>query len=155
MRRPELTGVCRCGCALPLRRVRRQTGFSLLEVLVAFSIMALALATLYQATAGAIRNTAHLERHAYAVSMAASLLARHAEVPAQGLQETGRSDEGFEWRLTTEPLPASEGQLVAGIRPWPMHRVVARVAWHALARDHAVEIETLLPQRERAAGRSQ
>ena len=55
-------------------------GFSLLEVLVAITILALALAVLYQAASGATRNVRSDEKYAYGVELARSLLACSIEL---------------------------------------------------------------------------
>ena len=59
-------------CADPLR-ARRCGGFSLLEMVVAIAILALALAALYQAAGGATRNVRSDEKYAYGVELARSL----------------------------------------------------------------------------------
>ena len=79
-------------------------GFSLLEMLVAISILALALGALYQAASGATRNVRTDEKYAYGVELARSLLAANARVPADGISTSGETAGGFSWRVDTRPL---------------------------------------------------
>ena len=53
----------------------RGKGFSLLEMVVAISILGLTLGALYQAVSGATRNVRTDEKYAYGVELARSLLA--------------------------------------------------------------------------------
>ena len=61
-----------------------QRGFSLLEILVALSILSMALGVLYQATSGATRNVRNDERYVFGVELARSLLVEYAQVPSEG-----------------------------------------------------------------------
>ncbi|OPH17317.1 general secretion pathway protein GspI, partial [Azospirillum brasilense] len=66
------------------RRHRGQQGLTLLELLVAFAIMALALGMLYRAMGGSARSVADVDRYQRAVVLAQSLLALRDAVPEQG-----------------------------------------------------------------------
>ena len=79
-------------------------GFSLLEMVVAIAILALALAAIYQAASGATRNVRTDEKYAYSVELARSLLADNARVPLSGRQDQGETAGGFSWRVDTRPL---------------------------------------------------
>ena len=83
---------------------RSVAGFSLLEMLVAISILALALGALYQAASGATRNVRTDEKYAYGVELARSLLAAHARVPVGGVTARGETPGGFAWRVNTRPI---------------------------------------------------
>jgi len=82
---------------------RVQAGFSLLEMMAAISILALALGALYQAASGATRNVRTAERYAYGVELARSLLAEHSRVPAGGLQASGETPSGYLWQVNAAP----------------------------------------------------
>jgi general secretion pathway protein I len=83
---------------------RLSAGFSLLELVVALSILALALGALYQATGGATRNVRADEKYAYGVELARSLLADNGRVPADGKSESGETSGGFSWYVETSPV---------------------------------------------------
>ena len=102
---------------------RAERGFSLLEMLVAISILGLAMGALYQASTGAVRNVQVDERHAYAVELGRSLLANNMQIPARGLSLSGKTPGGFDWTIDTAPFP------VKGKRKLALFSIRVEVAW--------------------------
>jgi len=92
-------------------RPTRTQGFSLLEMLVAIAILALALGLLYQAAGGATRNVRTDEKYAYAVELARSVLASNARVAAAGVDLQGETEGGFAWRVSSVPIDFSRTPL--------------------------------------------
>lgn len=129
--------------AVPARTVR---GFSLLELLVAFAIMAMALGMIYRGVGSSVRSTADLDKYNRAVLMAESLVALVDGVPKDGISERGAAD-GFQWTMQSNAYeadgdPASHAQL---------HHLHVRVSWSEGVAERAVDVNTLRPQREQPA----
>ena len=122
----------------------RQRGFSLLEVLVAFSIMMLSLGVLYQAAGGSVRNLALAERQTHAILLAQSLLDRHQAVPPGGLSVDGVASGGFDWTLEAVAETAAADD--PGDDSWALYRVEIEVAWQDGERRRRYALATLLPE---------
>ncbi len=119
-------------------------GFTLLEVLVAFIIAALALALLFRGGIEGLQAASVASRYAEAVSRAQSHLAAatvgDALVPSDRQGDEGR---GFHWRVrivsmgVTQPDPA--------VRPGPLialYAVSAAESWTEDGRTRVVQLNT-------------
>jgi general secretion pathway protein I len=100
-------------------------GFSLLEMVVAIAILALALGALYQAASGATRNVRADEKYAYGVELARSLLAANARVPAAGVNSAGETAGGFSWRVASRQIERTDAALAGA----SLHDIEVAVGW--------------------------
>jgi general secretion pathway protein I len=116
-----------------------ESGFTLVEVIAAFAILALAFSVLMGAVSDGLRRAGDAEIEAQAASLAQSVLARAGrETPLQAGETSGQGDNGFAWRLRTEPAAdAGEGSPVAGFL------VTAEVLWSDGARERSLSLSTL------------
>jgi general secretion pathway protein I len=89
--------------------VIRQTGYTLIEVLVAFMILALALTVLLRIFSGGLRNVSVSSDYATATLIAESRLAAAGiDVPLVPGETSGTEGERFEWTVSVqdyEPRP--------------------------------------------------
>jgi general secretion pathway protein I len=122
-----------------------QRGFSLLELLVAFTIMAMSLGLIYKAMGGSARNAGDLVTRQQAIMLADSLLQSRESVNSQGWQESGTHGR-FEWQASTEPW----GQTAPGALA--LHQLNIVVRWADGTATRQVFAQTLLPQRKPAPG---
>jgi len=119
----------------------RQTGFSLLELLVAFVIMAFSLGMLYQASGGTVRHLGDVESHQRAVILARSILNSREAVPEMGWNERGES-AGFMWHVSSSPFNGG----VSDSRVPALQEIQIAVEWTDRRGGRRLELKTLLPQ---------
>lgn len=120
---------------------RSQRGFTLLEVLVAFVILAFTLAIIYQAAGGSVRGTIKGERQTYALALAESVLNTYRGVPEGGMARSGELENGFRWHIEATPRPVPEEQ--RNRTAVPLYDVRVRVEWDGAA---GVTLSSVLPQ---------
>jgi len=137
---------------------RRNAGFSLLEVLVAFTVAALALALVFQIYGRGAHALVAADGYARAVVVAQSILASAGVEDTLEPGETeGETADGWRWRRQVEPYqdpelealltqaPAADG--ARGTRAQRLTLVEVRVAvdWHDGLRQRSLELVSLRP----------
>lgn len=125
-----------------LARTARQRGLTLLELLVAFSIMAMSLGLLYRIMGTNARSVGDLDRHQRAVVLAQSLLAMRDSVPEGGWHSSGET-AGYRWRIDSAPFTTG----IIGPAIAPLHEVSIAIAWDEGARERRLDFSTVRPQR--------
>ncbi|HYP63997.1 MAG TPA: prepilin-type N-terminal cleavage/methylation domain-containing protein [Acidocella sp.] len=97
--------------------MRGDTGFTLLEVMAAFVIMALAAVVLYQAGVGGVAQGLTAARMQEAVVRAQSRLASVGTLTQlQPLQAGGDDGDGFSWQLAIVPEQSEDGLTLYDVR---------------------------------------
>lgn len=120
---------------------RPQSGFTLLEVVVAVAILGLALAATFEVFTTGFRQSRVSGDRAAALIHAESLL---AALDAEGLPEPGASegriDDRYRWRMFVTPLdpPAEDANPRVGV-----YRVEVVVSWGDEDRPRSVHLATL------------
>lgn len=125
----------------------RERGFTLIEVVVAFVLLSIVMATGFELFTTGIRRAADLEERSKALVVAQSRLA--AASIEQQLKEgvaSGQTDDGrYQWTVTI--AKSTEGQPDPG-QPiqtaYGLFRIDVAVKWRgADGRDHSLELATL------------
>src|SRR5215510_2075177 len=90
-------------------RLAHARGFTLIEILVAFSILAFTLVALYRVFGGGLATTARLEQSTAALLLARSTLERvGTDIPLVAGEQAGTSPDGTAWTLDIRPAPLVE-----------------------------------------------
>jgi len=119
---------------------RRARGFTLVEMLIAFTILAVALVALMQAFGTGFRGLHASEAHSLAVMQARSTLERvGTEVPLQPGEWAGSFDNGSHWstRIRVYEPEGDAGQPLQTVVPY---EVEVTVTW---AGGRSVSLKTL------------
>ena len=83
----------------------KQQGFSLLEILIAFSILALSLGILLKIFSAGVNTAGVAGDYTAAVQIAESLMAKTGvETPLQAGQSTGLENNRYHWRVDVSPF---------------------------------------------------
>lgn len=117
-----------------------ERGFTLLECLVAFAVLLLALGLVMPLFGEVLDHSARAAEEAEAASLARAILDRvGVDLPlADGSRE--EDEAGFRWRLAIAPYGSDEDR-----QGWPAgaHRVTVTVAWRAAGRERDLTLSTL------------
>jgi general secretion pathway protein I len=105
-------------------------GFSLLEVLVAFVILALSLGVLMRIFSNGLHNAGVSERYAYATFLAESKLAQAGveDNLTEGVSD-GETEGGFRWHTVISPFEDPNRSPEDSVKPVELFHVVVSVGW--------------------------
>jgi len=120
-----------------------ESGFSLTEVLVAFSVLAISLAVVLSIFSTGLRATTRGDEYSHATALAEmQLAAMHADrAPRPGIH-TGEFDARYAW--TTEVrVPEWRESDRDALHPLEPYEVSVRVHWEELGQRREVELSTL------------
>lgn len=119
----------------------RARGFSLLEVVAATLLLAIAFTALLKVAGGSIQLTHNADDHSQAAMWARSLLDTvDITTPLQAGRTEGRFDDNYRWRLVVTPWgPAPAGQDVS-IR---VMKLDLDVIWGPSLRERSAHFSTL------------
>lgn len=137
--------------------ISRCRGFSLLEVLVAFAILGIAIGVLLQIFATGLRSVALSEEYTYAALWAESRLAEIGvtEVLEEG-EAAGELSNGYRWRSVVAPYepPSEETEQEDDEDAIPFvdesvipYEITLEVVWGEGGKERSVRLTTLRLQR--------
>ena len=122
--------------------ITRQKGFSLLEVLVAFTVLALSLGVLFQLFSTAVRGVLQSEHYTRALIIAESRLALLGrEEPLEQGQKEGIEADIYRWRA--EVTPYVDGEATSELMRVEPYQVSVHVGWDEAEASYPVELTTL------------
>lgn len=123
----------------------KQQGFSLLEILIAFTILALSLSILLKIFSSGVLTASVAEEYTAAVQIAESLMAKTGvETVLQATQASGVENDKYHWQLGVSPFVFNPEQIDTTLLPVQVFKVRVTVNWgNDDANDREVELVTL------------
>jgi general secretion pathway protein I len=106
---------------------RDDSGFTLVEVIVALAMLSIGLTVLLGQISGGLRQAANAERMAEAASLTQSLVAEvGADLPIGAEERDGHFPNGYRWHLRMHPYGDAKEQ-----EEWPvgLYTISAEVEW--------------------------
>jgi len=126
-----------------MHRYKKMQGYSLIEVLVAFTILALTLTVLFRIFSGGLRNVDAAADYALAVLVAEGKLAEAGvSIPLQTDSAAGTEADKFNWsRSISQYEPANSGfDNRLGVHAY---RITVHVEWPSKRGVRQVELDTI------------
>ena len=126
-------------------QLNKQKGFSLLEILIAFSILALSLGILLKIFSAGVNTAVVAEDYTSAVQIAESLMAKTGvETPLLAGQDSGLENEKYHWLVEVSPFVFNPENVDATAITAVIFKVKVIVSWgDDNANDRQVELTTL------------
>jgi general secretion pathway protein I len=107
-------------------RRRRQAGFTLLEVLIAFAILSVAVVAVIQGFAQGLRLLKVAGDHQQAVLLA-DQKTREMVIPVEG-RDQGK-EGNFDWEREVTVVPAPDLTRTAATAKWRVYQIDVKVSW--------------------------
>jgi prepilin-type N-terminal cleavage/methylation domain-containing protein len=122
---------------------RGEDGVSLLEVLIAISLLGISFATIFSGLSAALRTTDRLDRFDRANDFAASKLSELFLDPslAAGQVRSGVSPSGIGWQARTQLVDTRP--LADPKKPAQLVRIILEVSWRTSSGPQSLSLETL------------
>jgi general secretion pathway protein I len=107
-----------------------QQGFSLLEILIAFSILGLSLGILLRIFSGGLNTAALAEEYTAAVEIGETMMAKTgAEIPLRNHESSGTVDDKYNWLLRIRPYTLRDGEGELKIPQSELFQINVTVDW--------------------------
>lgn len=130
-----------------MTRARSQSGFTLLEVVVAFVVLSLVLSVVFEVFSTWLSRTAALSEQSQALSLARSRLAAVGleEAVKEGETSGDSNDRRYRWRVRIDRVPESADASATPMKStYSLYRAESRVEWKgADGRDHSLALANL------------
>lgn len=121
-------------------------GFTLLEVLVAFSIAALALGVMYQIYVKGAISALLGKEYAEAIIIAESRLALiGVEEDYNNNYLSGTENDKYEWRITIQDYEYPEEESFEFVPPLLLKEIELEVSWDSMGKQRSFRLHTLRP----------
>ena len=127
------------------KQLNKQQGFSLLEILIAFSILALSLGILLKIFSAGVNTALVAEDYTAAVQIAESLMAKTGvETPLQANQASGLENEKYHWLVEVSPFEFNPENVDPTALTAVLFKVKVTVSWgDDNVNDRQIELTTL------------
>lgn len=123
-------------------RCRRQIGFSLLEILVAFSILSLSLVVLLNIFSTGLRSAIISDEYIHAVTIAESLLSKAGiESTLEQGESHGVEEDKYSWSIYIAPYIDDVIDLEKG--PMIPYKITVTVIWKEAEEERSLVLDTL------------
>ena len=129
------------------RSAKHEAGFTLIEVVVAFVMLALVLATSFQIFSTGMQRAGDLEDYSRALVIAQSQLARSSigETFEEGVTSGETEDRRFRWSLSIAAFDQGTDPAKRVLASYHSVRIAVRVAWQSAAdRERHLDLSTLV-----------
>ena len=127
------------------KQLNKQQGFSLLEILIAFSILALSLGILLKIFSAGVDTAVVAEDYTAAVQIAQSLMAKTGvETPLRADQSSGLENEKYHWLVEVSPFVFNPDNVEPTVITAVLFKVKVIVSWgDDNTNDRQVKLTTL------------
>ncbi|MGZ8162157.1 MAG: type IV pilus modification PilV family protein [Methylobacter sp.] len=122
-------------------KINKQAGFSLLEILIAFTILAFSLSILLNIFSTGANTAVVAEEYTAAVQIAESLMAKTGvETDLKTVESSGVENEKYHWQVFVTPFNLNIENVDFQAIPATLFKVKIIIAWD---NDRQIELTTL------------